>query len=770
MTTTRTAAAVLAASLLALPTSPAQAQSAAASPVQDDDRVRTLRQVEVIHRTPLAGLEIPLSQYPGNAQQADDGAIERAGASTLSDFMSRRFAGVASNEVQGNPFQVDLTYRGQRLSPILGTPQGLSVWFDGVRINQPLGDVVNWDLVPETAIANVALVPGSNPLYGQNTLGGAIVLSSKSGWTHPGTEAEVSAGSFGRLRTEVSHGQRFDDGWHAFVSAARWQERGWRDASRSQLGNVFLKAGRQDGDDGWSLSLLDAASRLGGNGLLSASLAPVDRAAFYTGPDSTRAHDQVLTLQGTRTLDGGMRLSLLGWTRRGTRNAVTGDIDDDWRQWLQSCAGQAAASVCSDPADPGFVASDAQLNRSQTRQSEHGFSLQASHRSGGRQFAVGIDASSSRIRYVQTSQAAQFDAARLAQPLPGSTESVEASLDGRVSRIGLFATSEFTLAPGTQASASLRWDSTRTTNTLGGADAQPAESFRYRKLNPSFGLVHAVSPALTLFASAMQGTRVPTALELGCADPANPCVLPTGLQSDPYLKQVVARTVEAGLRAQPVEGLKLTGSVFSTDSRDDVVFLRSDVSQAGYFANIDRTQRRGAELGARWQRGDLELQANASWLRATYGSTLVLPGPLSTAERPNLVAAGSPIAGMPTRTLKLSADWHATPALTLGMDLQASGSQVVAGNEGGSRPELGRLAGFALLHGRARWKMTERLQAWVRVGNLLDRRTTNFASGNLDLFPGGRVLQAGAEPVAARFIAPGAPRSFAVGLRYEWDQ
>ncbi|MBE7941404.1 MULTISPECIES: TonB-dependent receptor [Ramlibacter] len=759
MTTTPPAAAVLL--FLALQQTAAHAQ--------DEDRVHTLQPVEVIHRTPLAGLDVPLSQYPGNAQQADDAAIERAGAATLGDFLSRRFAGVASNEVQGNPYQVDLTYRGQRLSPVLGTPQGLSVWFDGVRINQPLGDVVSWDLLPEAAIASVALVPGSNPLYGLNTLGGAIVLSAKSGWTHPGTEAEVSAGSFGRRRVELSHGRRFDDGWHAYVAASRWQEDGWRDASRSQLGNLYLKAGRQQGEDGWSVSLLDAASRLGGNGLLSDSLAAVDRAAFYTGPDSTRAEDRMLTLQGTQGLGGGLRLSLLGWHREGTRDALTGDIDDDWRQWLQACAGQAATPACSNPSDPGYVSVNAQLNRSHTRQSETGIALQGSQTLGPHQLAFGVDASASRIAYTQSAQPAIFDAARLAQPLAGSGPLPQASLDGRVARWGAFAAAEIALARGTQLSASLRWDTARTRNTLGAPDPQPAESFRYGKLNPGLGLTHALSPRLTAFASAMQGTRVPTALELGCADPAHPCVLPTGLQSDPYLKPVVARTLEAGLRAEPLPALKLSGAVFHTASRDDIVFLRSSVSQAGYFANVDRTRRDGAELGASWKQGALELQANASWLRATYGAPLVLPGPLSTPQQPNQVGPGSPIAGMPRQTLKLSVDWRATPVLALGLDLQANGSQVVAGNEGGSQPELGRLPGFALLHARARWKLGERLQAWVRVANLTDRRSASFASGNLDLFPGGQVLQAGAQPAAARFIAPGAPRSFAAGLRYEWD-
>jgi hypothetical protein len=59
------------------------------------------------------------------------------------------------------------------------------------------------------------------------------------------------------------------------------------------------------------------------------------------------------------------------------------------------------------------------------------------------------------------------------------------------------------------------------------------------------------SPVSTLnaYASYTQGSRAPTAIELGCADPQNPCSLPNALASDPPLQQVVTGTREAGLRA-----------------------------------------------------------------------------------------------------------------------------------------------------------------------------------------------------------------------------
>src|SRR4029077_5849635 len=113
--------------------------------------------------------------------------IDASGALDLSDFLNRRLNGVYLNEMQNNPVQPDLNYRGYTASPLLGTPQGISVYMDGVRLNQPFGDVVSWDLIPRIAIAETTLIPGSDPLFGLNTLGGALSIRSKDGFSNPGS-------------------------------------------------------------------------------------------------------------------------------------------------------------------------------------------------------------------------------------------------------------------------------------------------------------------------------------------------------------------------------------------------------------------------------------------------------------------------------------------------------------------------------------------------------------------------------------------------------
>jgi outer membrane receptor protein involved in Fe transport len=733
------------------------------------DTGRALPQVDVIQQAPLPGFAIPRDLYPGNAQQAGEAARREAGALTLPDFMNRRLQNVVTSDVQGSPFQVDLSYRGQKLSPLLGTPQGLSLYLDGVRMNQPFGDIVSWDLLPEAAIADLVLVPGSNPLYGLNTLAGALVLTTKSGWTHPGGEAELSFGSGQRKRLDFAQGRRSADGTHLFAAATVFDEQGWRDRSPGHLANLFLKGGRVQADSEWSVSLLAAGSHLTGNGLLNESLAAQDWRAIYTAPDPTRSQDTLLTFQGTRFVSDDSSVSLQAWLRGGSREGSTGDVSEDWGAWLDRCRSDPARPACSDPAEPGYVGQAAILHRSQSRQDEAGAALQWNTKQGIHQLAFGGELAGNRLQHDQWTQAATFDANRNAVTNPGADEVHEVALHARSSRLALFASDVMGVTPRTQLTPSLRWNVVRVRNDLGHPEPASREEFHFSSLNPALGATYTASDALTFFGSAAQGNRVPTALELGCADPAQPCTLPTGLQADPALRQVVSRTIEAGVRGHAGTRAQWSAALFRTENRDDIVFLRSGVSQAGYFSNIPRTRRQGLELAAQGRERTLDWSASYSLLSATYESSGVLPGPLSTDAQPNTFAPGTRIAGLPRHLLKVALDWRALPALRLGVDAFLASDQVVSGNEGGNRPELGRLAGYALANVRATWTFQPGWELYARISNVFDRRYANGAVGNPDFFPGGHAVQPGGGPAPARFIAPGAPRTAVIGVRYAWN-
>ncbi|NML44624.1 TonB-dependent receptor [Ramlibacter sp. G-1-2-2] len=724
--------------------------AAPAALAQDANTAPTLPQVNVIQQAPLPGFGIPRDRYPGNAQQADEATRRAADPLNLPDFMNSRLQGVVASDVQGSPFQVDITYRGQKLSPLLGTPQGLSLYLDGVRMNQPFGDVVSWDLLPEAAIADLVLVPGSNPLYGLNTLAGALVLTTKSGRTHPGGQAEFSLGSGQRARLDFSQGLRNADGSHFFAAATLFQEQGWRERSPGELANAYLKYGRTQGDTDWSVSLLAAGSNINGLGLLNDSLAAVDWRAVYTAPDTNRNRDALLTFQGSHGIDAYNTLGLQAWLRSGSRNGSTGDI--------------AEVEAGDDVSPPAAV-----FNRSKSRQDEAGLSLQWNRNQGMHAITVGTELAANKIQHDQYTQPAAFDVNRNALKFADAVEEHEIALTGRTQRFALFAADILSLSERAQLAPSVRWNLVRVENSLGHPAPATDESFRYSKVNPALGGSYVVNDGLVLFGNAAQGNRVPTALELGCADPATPCVLPTGLQADPFLKQVVSRTLEGGVRGKVASSVQWSASVYRTDNRDDIVFVRSGVSQAGYFTNIDRTRRQGVELAAQGTHGAWDWVASYNFVDATYQSSGVLPGPLSTDDNPNTFQPGTRMAGIPRNVVKLTVGWRALPQLRLAADLLAASGQVVSGNESGTQPELGRVAGYGVVNARANWLFAKGWEAWLRVNNVTDKHYATSAVGNYDFFPAGQVLPAGAQPQPARFIGPAAPRMAFVGVRYAWD-
>ena len=132
--------------------------------------------------------------------------------------MNQQLTSVYVNENVGNPYQPDINYRGYTASALLGTPEGLSVYLDGVRQNQPFGDIVAWDLIPKVAIWDMALIPGSDPVYGLNTLGGAISVQTKDGLNAPGGSIQLTGGIFGRRAGEGELGGVLPKGFNYYLA------------------------------------------------------------------------------------------------------------------------------------------------------------------------------------------------------------------------------------------------------------------------------------------------------------------------------------------------------------------------------------------------------------------------------------------------------------------------------------------------------------------------------------------------------------------------
>ena len=706
--------------------------------------------VDVVGVAPLPGLGIDRNQLPYNVQTASASAMGLAAGQNISEFMARDLAGVNVNEISGSPFQNDITFRGFRASPVLGSSEGVSVYLDGVRVNEPFGDVVNWDLLPEAAISSVLLAPGSNPMYGLNTLGGALVLTTKSGRTHAGFEGGMSTASNGQRRADLAYGYDSGEHWHAYVAATAFKDHGWRDRSDGNLVNLYAKLDGSAGDNDWSVALLAGRSRLMGNGLLPDELYALNRRAVYTSPDQTRNRLGQVVFNLVHRFDLQTELTAIVYARNSRRNTVNGDLNDDY--------------VDGDSAYP------ATRNTTQTRQTSQGASLNLSRSIEAHQLTLGLNFDRSSVYFAQYAQDAWFAPDRSVVADANTDSTAGASVSGRSLAASAYAADTWSLNGDTWLTLSARYNQARVISQLRPEDRPlPQERFSYSKLNPALGVAHRVEGSgWTLFGNLSQSNRVPTVIELGCADPAQPCRLPVGLQSDPYLKQVVSRTVEAGVRWQGARGAKASVSVYRTVNRDDILFRSAGLTQQGYFSNFGRTRHQGVDLDASRRYGDWAARVSYSYLDAVYDAD----GDLFTGVRNVRVHPGTRLAGLPRNTLKLGLDWHPSPQLTLGADLNAQSNMLTQGNEDGQAATPGankRMPGYALLALHANYQVSSKWEWFVRVNNAANRRYASFGAIGVDMFPNGALWQqGGGVPEQTRFVAPGAPRSVAAGLRFHF--
>ncbi|HET7865000.1 MAG TPA: TonB-dependent receptor, partial [Burkholderiaceae bacterium] len=662
--------------------------------------------------------------------------------------------------------QMDLNYRGFAASPLLGTPQGLSVFLDGVRVNEPFGDVVNWDLIPKAALAHITLLPGSNPLFGLNTLGGALSLQTKSGDTHPGTVVEVEGGSFGRISTELSHGRQLGETGHLFMAFSALNEDGWRDDSPSRIRQAFVKGGQHTNAFSWDLALSTADNRLIGNGLLPESMLAQRREQVYTRPDQSENKMTMLSFNTTARLAEQWELGATVYARRNKVGTVNGDINDDY--------------------DPPAVTEGGVENRTATKSDSQGIALQTTWTPASHRVTFGASYDRSTNHFAQTQAEGDLDGTRAVIP----TEEAEASalIAGKSRTASVYIADVFSVLPNLQLTVSGRYNDTRVSTVdegranLGLPTNLDGEG-TYRKFNPAIGATWQINPVLTAFGGWSQGNRAPSPIELGCSDPANACVLPNALQSDPPLNQVVSRTFEAGLRGSLGQSLRWSASAFRTVNDDDLLFISNGLA-AGYFSNFGRTQRQGLELSLSQQAGAFTWAAAYSYLRATFespacivaeGNSTAQTSAACTGDDEIEVKPGDKLPGLPAHTFKLSLDFRATATWSVGAQVRGQSKQYVRGNENNAHQAdgvdfsgAGTVPGFAVLDLTTSWRPASRGEVYAKVSNVLDKRYSTGGMLGHNAFDANGVLQVPGDWRQEQFVAPGAPRAGWIGVRMEF--
>ncbi len=716
------------------------ALSAAFSVCAHAQQRQALDTVEVIGSTALPGLGQPRYEIAAPVQVARSRDIERSGALELGDFMNRSLGSVHVNEMQGNPFQMDVNYRGYTASPLLGTPQGLSVYMDGVRMNQPFGDVVSWDLIPRSAIASMTLMPGSNPLFGLNTLGGALSVQTKDGTTDAGTSLQATLGSNARRAVEVEHGGQNDNGLNWYVNANRFSEKGWRNESPSDVRQWFSKLGWSSGNTDLKLTLAHADNQLNGNGLQEQRLLERDRASVYTKPDVTQNRSTLFNLAASHAYNDALMVSGNVYYRDIHTSTFNGDANEgalDQSVYQPSAADIAAlkgAGYSGYPASGATAANtpfpfwrciaqalqndepgekcNGVINRTQTAQQNYGLSGQLSWlgtlADKRNQLVVGAGYDASRVAFTQSSQLGYLNPDRSVTgvnafgdgvsggDVDGAPYDTRVDLSGRVETWSVFGSNTLSLQDQLHLTLSGRYNTTSIVNRdqiHGAGDlASLSGDHRFSRFNPAIGLTYSPTKTLNTYASYSESSRAPTAIELGCANPESPCKLPNAMAGDPPLSQVVTRTVEAGVRGSAGGTVQWNAGVFSAENQDDILFVADNQAGFGYFRNFGKTRRQGLELGLDGKLGQVNLGAHFTWLDATYQSAETVNGTgnssneTARAGQPGLdgtiaIRAGDRIPLIPRHMLKLSGDYAVSSALSLNGSMVAVSASVARGNE-----------------------------------------------------------------------------------------
>ena len=797
--------------------------------------------IDVVAPTPLAGSGLSLQEMPGPVQTAAAQEINNSGSPDLSGFLNRRLSGVNINENQENPFQPDLNYRGYTASPLLGTPEGISVYMDGVRQNQPFGDVVSWDLIPRIAIADVTLVPGSNPLFGLNSLGGAVSVETKDGRSHPGSSISVYGGSFGRRAVEMEHGGSTAKGLSWYFAGNLFHEDGWRIKSPSDVRQAFGKLAWQGAKTTVSLSFDYANNFLTGNGLQEQRSLARNYASGYTYGDTTTNRSPFFNLSARHALSSTLTFSGNAYFRYIRADSVNPNLNTDSLDesvYQPSAADQAALAAAG---YSGFPASGANASNtpfpywrciaqglqfaepiekcngiiiySTAKQNNYGLSGQLtwSTSTGGHrnQFTVGSGWDRSSLTFQQIGQFGYINPDYTITPInsweDGSTNSDGVPVDNRVNLHGLpqtfsvYASDTLSIGNTWSFTVSGRYNRATINNRdridPGGGPGSLDGQYVFGRFNPSAGVTYSPITFLNLYASYAESSRAPTSIELGCADPNNPCNLPNALAGDPPLNQVVTRTFEAGVRSGPSEKrLNWSAGWFRATNYNDLLFVTSDVTGNGYFKNFGRTLRQGAEAHLTGRVGRATLGGNYTFLSATYQSSETLDGSSNSTNDSSL--AGSPgmdgviqiqpgdrIPLIPQHMFKAFADAQITRKFSADLDFIAVASSYARGNENNqSQPDgiyylgPGTAPGYGVVNLAARYQLQKRLQLFAQINNLLDHHYYTAAQlGPTGFSNQGTFLARPLPPVdgnyplvSATFYAPGAPFGIWGGIRFSF--
>lgn len=704
-----------------------------------------LQNIDVVGTTPLPGIGTPINQVPANVQTGSSKDISQQESLDLSEYLDNNLGSVSTSNTVANPYQADVSFRGFTASPLLGTPQGLSVYLDGVRVNEAFGDIVNWDLIPANAIANINLIPGSNPLFGLNTLGGALAVHTKSGSDFPGVKVTAYGGSWARRALEFeAGGADKDKNLDYFVAGNIFKENGWREHTESDVKQIFGKVGWQNDKSDLDLSIALADTFMEGTQAVPLSAYNKPEKA-YTYPDHIGNEMVMLNLKGSHFITDDKLVAGNVYYRKNRTDGFNSNAES-------------------------LVVGDSSNISTLTDQDGFGAALQLSllgdlvgHKN---QFTVGTSLDFGRTNFTSDSYEATVIGHQTVNDDPLTSNGM-VRLKTRNDYYGIYATDTFSVTDKLHLTMSGRYNvakinlsgfSVDDTNTVGDLNGNHS----YTRFNPAVGLNYNPSKTLGFYGSYNEGMRAATPVELSCADENRPCALPNAFAADPHLNMVVAKTYEGGVRGKVTDKVNWNMSVYSTQTTDDIQFIAGNTPTFGYFKNVGETRRRGIELGLSGKIDRLTLAANYGFVDATYQSDFVVNS-LSNSSANGAgeiqVTKGDRIPGIARQTLKFRLAYDVTSDWNIGTNIVFASGQYARGDEN-NQDVNGKVPGYSVMHLDTHYSLNQNWKMFAKVNNVFDTKYATFGVLGENIFNG----------QDEQFRSPAAPRAAWVGLTYEFGR
>jgi outer membrane receptor protein involved in Fe transport len=745
--------------------------------------VRTPTRLVVYPTTPIPGSGIDPEKVPASVNVVDANQIKQSGSLNISDALQKYVPGIIVNEVAGNPFQPNVQFRGFVASPVAGTPQGLAAYQNGVRVNEAFGDTVNWDLIPTAAIRSVTVVT-NNPAFGLNALGGAVNVQMKDGFGYQGAEIDTMGGSFGRIQSSAQWGKQVDQ-FAVYGALEGLHDGGFRNFSPSDVRRFYGDVGYRSDTSEFHLNMGAADNNFGATATVPVELLQQYWGATYTTPQTTENRVGYVNLTGkveatpSWTIEGSAHVrifdqNMLDANPTGTRPCAADPTLLCFGDGSTPANGLNGAQLAN-PFDPNAVLGE--NDRTTTHSTTTGVSLQATDTDQlfghNNHFTVGASFDSSVTRFSASAELGTIGPNFVVSGSgiflgqsgdPVSIGPVELRTTNQYS--GLYALDTFDVTNAFSITGGGRFNlaNIRLEDQIGSALNGEAS---YTRFNPIIGGTYKITAGLTAYAGYSEANRAPTPLELGCADPAHPCIIAAFLVSDPPLKQVVSRTVEAGLRGSRDMNIGTLGwklGVFRADNSDDILAIPSPVLQGfGYFQNVGSTRRQGIEAEVNLKSSAMQLYASYALVDARFLDALQVGSnsPFADANGNVQVLPGNRIPAIPRNRVKAGLDYSLTDAFKVGGDALYVSSQYFVGDESNQAP---RLPSYAVFNLHASYQIDKTFQIYARADNILDNRYATYGTFfNTSAVP--NFANGGAPFTDPRSLSPARPRAFYAGLK-----